>query len=303
MSGNDEFTILSKNVRKMQSNLRSTVQKIGSASAQLATASEELSSITSESARGLEQQNYEVEQAATAVNEMTAAVEEVARNASLASSSAQRTDHAALAGHNRVLETIQLVNTLSVNMDLTAETIIDLTDQTKKISSVLDVIRSIAEQTNLLALNAAIEAARAGEQGRGFAVVADEVRALAHRTQKSTSEIEQMIIGIQSGTENSVRAIRESQASAIKTLEAAEVSGTALQAITAAAAEITERNLVIATASEEQAHVSREIDRNLTRIHDLSAQSASGALQTSSASSELASLASDLESEVAKFRV
>jgi methyl-accepting chemotaxis protein len=173
----------------------------------------------------------------------------------------------------------------------------------REISKVLDVIRSIAEQTNLLALNAAIEAARAGDAGRGFAVVADEVRALAHRTQQSTQEIEQMIGGIQSGTDQAVGAMHSSNGRARSTLEVAQAAGTALEQIAQAIASINERNLVIASASEEQAQVAREVDRNLVNIRDLSLQSSAGANQTSAASQELSRLAVDLNSLVARFKV
>ena len=171
------------------------------------------------------------------------------------------------------------------------------------ISKVLDVIRAIAEQTNLLALNAAIEAARAGDAGRGFAVVADEVRALAHRTQQSTQEIEQMIGGIQQGTNQAVDAMQHSSQRARATLEMARAAGKALDTITEAISHISERNLVIASASEEQAQVAREVDRNLVNIRDLAQQTAAGAHQTSAASQELSRLAVDLNGLVMRFRV
>ena len=172
-----------------------------------------------------------------------------------------------------------------------------------KDSSVLNVISDIADQTNLLALNAAIEAARAGEAGRGFAVVADEVRALAHRTQQSTSEIERMIGSIQGGTEQAVDSMRNSTERAESTLNIAKGAGLALDTINTAIVEINERNLVIASAAEEQAQVAREVDRNLVNIRDLSVQSATGASQTSSASGELSRLAVDLNGMVGRFRL
>jgi methyl-accepting chemotaxis protein len=176
-----------------------------------------------------------------------------------------------------------------------------LAEQGRDIGKVLDVIRSIAEQTNLLALNAAIEAARAGEAGRGFAVVADEVRALAHRTAQSTREIEQMVAGIQSGTSETVQCMALNTSRTQNTLELARAAGDALEQITDAISQINERNLVIASASEEQAQVSREVDRNLVNIRDLATQSAAGANQTSAASHELSRLAVDLNGMVARF--
>ncbi len=184
-----------------------------------------------------------------------------------------------------------------------AELIGNLAEESRDIGKVLDVIRGLADQTNLLALNAAIEAARAGEAGRGFAVVADEVRALAHRTQQSTSEIERMIGSIQGGTEQAVNSMRTSTERAESTLNIARGAGLALDTITAAVAEINERNLVIASAAEEQAQVAREVDRNLVNINDLSVQSATGAHQTSAASAELSRLAVDLNGLVARFSV
>jgi len=169
------------------------------------------------------------------------------------------------------------------------------------ISKVLDVIRAIAEQTNLLALSAAIEAARAGEAGRGFAVVADEVRALAHRTQQSTQEIEHMVGSIQSGTSNAVTSISETSVHAQKTLEMAHGAGKALVEITDALSQINERNLMIATAAEEQAQVAREVDRNLVRIRDLSAETSEGSNQTAITTAELSSLATDLNRLTKQF--
>jgi len=176
-----------------------------------------------------------------------------------------------------------------------------LAAQGRDIGRVLDVIRSIAEQTNLLALNAAIEAARAGEAGRGFAVVADEVRALAHRTAQSTEEIESMVAGIQMGTHQAVQSMTLSTTNTQSTLLLANAAGEALDQITESIALINERNLVIASASEEQAQVSREVDRNLINIRDLSTQSAAGANQSSAASHELSRLAVGLNAVVGRF--
>lgn len=189
--------------------------------------------------------------------------------------------------------------------EITASTgaVSELAGHVREISKVLDVIRSIAEQTNLLALNAAIEAARAGEQGRGFAVVADEVRALAHRTQASTVEIEGMISTVQSGADGAVAAMGKSLSLATNTQELALRAGAALEKITLGVATINERNLVIASASEEQAQVAREVDRNLINIQDLSTQSAAGANQTSASSQELSRLATSFNSLVANFKL
>ncbi|WP_437881635.1 methyl-accepting chemotaxis protein [Pseudomonas sp. LRF_L74] len=302
-NGSDEPARLQAALAIMQGNLNEAIRKIGDSSAQLASAAEEMAAVTEESTRGLQSQNAEIEQAATAVNEMSAAVEEVSRNAIGASDAARGSNEAALNGNRHVAQTIEAIRRLSGRVDDAAGQVQGLAAQSRDISKVLDVIRTIAEQTNLLALNAAIEAARAGEQGRGFAVVADEVRALAHRTSTSTQEIEQMIAAIQSGTDNVVQAMSRSSEEAGNTLKLADDAGHALAHIVEAISEINDRNQQIAAASEQQAHVAREVDRNLVSIRDLSMQSSAGASQTATACNELARLAGDLSSLVARFKV
>ncbi|WP_414860536.1 methyl-accepting chemotaxis protein [Pseudomonas rhodesiae] len=287
----------------MQTKLRDTLQRIAGSASQLASAAEELNAVTDESARGLTRQNNEIEQAATAVNEMTSAVEEVARNAVSTSEASRNATASAGDGRDLVQETVSAIERMSGDVQATATLIGDLATESRDIGKVLDVIRGLADQTNLLALNAAIEAARAGEAGRGFAVVADEVRALAHRTQQSTSEIERMIGSIQSGTEHAVDSMRNSTERAESTLNIAKGAGLSLETINSAVVEINERNLVIASAAEEQAQVAREVDRNLVNIRDLSVQSATGASQTSAASGELSRLAVDLNGMVGRFRL
>ncbi|KPG89120.1 chemotaxis protein [Pseudomonas sp. RIT-PI-q] len=301
VDGQDEAGRLLAAMSKMQDKLRDTLQRISGSATQLASAAEELNSVTDESARGLTQQNNEIEQAATAVNEMTSAVEEVARNAVSTSEASKNATTSAGDGRDLVQETVSAIERMSADVQSTATLIGDLANESRDIGKVLDVIRGLADQTNLLALNAAIEAARAGEAGRGFAVVADEVRALAHRTQQSTSEIERMIGSIQSGTEHAVDSMRNSTERAESTLNIARGAGMSLDTINSAIVEINERNLVIASAAEEQAQVAREVDRNLVNIRDLSVQSATGASQTSAASNELSRLALDLNNMVGRF--
>ena len=303
VQGSDEPARLLSALKTMQQSLRNTIQNISDSSTQLASASEELSAVTEDSTRGLHQQNNEIEQAATAVNEMTSAVDEVARNAVSTSEASRESERTAQRGRDQVLRTVNSISSLAENVTSTASEVGDLADKIRDISKVLDVIRAIAEQTNLLALNAAIEAARAGEQGRGFAVVADEVRLLAQRTQQSTQEIEQMIGGIRQGTDHAVSAMQGSNTLAHATLELAQSAGQALDEITRSITEINERNLLIASASEEQASVTREVDRNLVNIRDLSLQSSAGANQTSASSQELSRLAIDLNGLVSKFRL
>jgi methyl-accepting chemotaxis protein len=303
IQGKDEPARLLTALKAMQRSLRDTIQGISDSSNQLASAAEELNAVTEDSTRGLHQQNHEIEQAATAVNEMTAAVDEVAQNAVSTSEASRESDTTAQRGRDQVIKTVESIGLLANDVTSTATQVEQLADQVRDISKVLDVIRSIAEQTNLLALNAAIEAARAGDAGRGFAVVADEVRALAHRTQQSTQEIEQMIGAVHQGTDQAVHAMRSSNDRARTTLEVARSAGDALDAIARSISQISERNLVIASASEEQAQVAREVDRNLVNIRDLSLQTSAGANQTSAASQELSSLAVSLNGLVARFRI
>jgi len=303
VDGSDEAGRLLQAMVTMQEKLRDTLQSISGSAHQLASAAEELNSVTEEGARGLTQQNNEIEQAATAVNEMTSAVEEVARNAVSTSEASKSATTSASDGRDLVRETVSAIERMSSDVQGTASLIGDLANESRDIGKVLDVIRGLADQTNLLALNAAIEAARAGEAGRGFAVVADEVRALAHRTQQSTSEIERMIGSIQSGTEHAVDSMRNSTERAESTLSIARGAGQSLDTINSAISEINERNLVIASAAEEQAQVAREVDRNLVNIRDLSVQSTTGANQTQAASSELSRLAVDLNNLVTRFKL
>ncbi|MCL5042237.1 MAG: methyl-accepting chemotaxis protein [Gammaproteobacteria bacterium] len=302
-SGKDEPARLLASLAAMQQQLRDTIAGIANSSTQLASAAEELNAVTEDATRGLQRQDDEVQQAATAVNEMTVAVEEVANNASTTSDASQEATRITNEGRQQVDQTVQGIDKLSSNIKSSSEEVQLLAERVQSISKVLEVIGAIAEQTNLLALNAAIEAARAGEAGRGFAVVADEVRALAHRTQESTSEIEGMVSQIQQVTERAVEAMGISRTMSGRTQEMAGSAGEALQRISDAIAQINERNLVIASAAEEQAQVAREVDQNLVNIRDLSTQSAAGAEQTSSSSRELSRLAVELNDLVSRFRL
>lgn len=299
----DEAGQLLMALSDMQGGLKSTLQEIASASDRLASAAEEMSAVTEESTRGLTLQNDEIQQAATAVNQMTAAVDEVARNAVSTSEASGQATREAEDGRQQVEQAVSGMNSMVDEINESTHAVSNLANQVREIGKVIDVIRSIADQTNLLALNAAIEAARAGEQGRGFAVVADEVRALAHRTQTSTVDIERMIGEVQVGADDAVGAMNKSLSWANNTQNQAQNAGEALQRITTSVAKINERNLVIASASEEQAQVAREVDRNLLNIQDLSTQTAAGAHQTNASSQDLSRLATSFNVLVSKFRL
>ena len=299
--GRDEAAQLLTALAEMQGNLRSTIRGISESAQQLASAAEEMSSVMEQSTRGLQQQNDQIEQAATAVTEMSTAVDEVAANAVSSAEASEASNEDSKHGHVQVSETISSIQELVSAVLGASEQAEGLATQAQDISKVLEVIRGIAGQTNLLALNAAIEAARAGEAGRGFAVVADEVRSLAQRTQNSTEEIELMISSIQQGTSATVGALQNSAEQASHTLRRANSAGQALEKITASISQINQRNLVIASAAEQQALVAREVDKNLVTIRDLSTQTAAGATQTSAASQELSRLAVDLNGLVTRF--
>lgn len=302
-TGHDETGQLLTALGDMQTSLKNTIQQIASASDQLASAAEELNAVTESGSRGLVRQNDEIQQAATAVTEMTSAVEEVARNAVSTSEASQATSQQASSGRDKARDAVSAINGATSEIATSSSMVKDLAVQVRDIGKVLDVIRGIAEQTNLLALNAAIEAARAGEQGRGFAVVADEVRALAARTQASTGEIEGMINSVQASANQAVGAMDKSHALVTDTQALAHATGQALEQIAEGIAQINDRNLVIATASEEQAHVAREVDRNLVNIQDLSTQTAAGAHQTSASTQELSNLAVSFNTLVNRFRL
>ena len=303
VDGKDELSALLKSAKTMQGSLRATIDLIGDSSTRLATAAEDMNTVTGESSRGLHRQNHKIEQTAAAMNQMTVAIEGVARNAASASVAARFSGESSLTGSDRVKQTITAIEKLSTTVQSTSIEVQRLSLQSQDISKVIEVIRAIAEQTNLLALNAAIEAARAGEQGRGFAVVADEVRALAGRTQESTGEIAQIIERIRLGTEQVTLAMRDSCHEAQDTLLIAHEAGASLTEISNAISQINEMNSYIAASSEEQAIAARVVDTNLASIRDLSVLSAGGARQTSVASTELSRLAADMRGLIERFSI
>lgn len=301
-SGTDEVAQLAQALKQMQQNLRHALHLIANSSNQLASAAEELNSVTEENARGIQLQNDEIQQAATAVTEMSSAVDEVAKTAQTTSEASADSAKSAALGRQQVQQTISSIEQMNQDVAQSAEVVEQLAAQAQDIGKVLDVIRAIAEQTNLLALNAAIEAARAGEAGRGFAVVADEVRALAGRTQVSTREIEQMINKIRQGTGTAVQAMAQSGERAQQAAQVAANAGQALETINQQIARINDSNMVIASAAEEQSKVAREVDRNIVNISDLASQSAAASAQTSAAAHELSRLAVELNELVSQFK-
>ncbi len=301
-SGNDEIGRLALAFNTFVAKLQTIIKQIADSTFKVSSAAEEMSSISEESKRNSDRQLHETEQVAAAINQMSATVQEVSQNASSAASSAHEASDQANSGRNVVEQTISSINELASGVEKASEVIHKLESDTENIGVVLDVIRGISEQTNLLALNAAIEAARAGEQGRGFAVVADEVRTLASRTQESTEEIHSMIESLQSGSKNAVEAMDLGRQQAHASVQQAGEAGESLNAITGSVSSISDMNTQIATAAEEQSAVSEEINRNITNITQLGEQATEGASQTSRASDELARLAAELQTTVSQFR-
>ncbi len=301
--GKDELGHIASGFNRMADSFSGTIRQLASATAQLASAAEETSAVTRETSDGITRQQSETDQVATAMNEMNATVHEVARSASQAAQAAHAAEEEAMKGKRVVAQTLEVIDSLAHDVEQSAEVIRALEQESGNIGTVLDVIRGIAEQTNLLALNAAIEAARAGEQGRGFAVVADEVRTLASRTQQSTQEIQAMIERLQRGTSDAVRAMEKSRSQAQAGVDQAASTGTSLDAIVGAVKTINDMNTQIASASEEQSAVAEEINKNITNISDVAQHTADGASQTASASQQLAQLAEELQGLVSRFRM
>lgn len=281
----------------------SVVSGLSGASAHIGASAELMSTITNDSDSAISQQRTEIDQVATAVNEMTATIQEVARTTHSAASAAREANDEVRSGGQVVEQNIAAINSLADKVAQAADVIHGVEEDSNNIGTVLDVIKGIAEQTNLLALNAAIEAARAGEQGRGFAVVADEVRTLASRTQESTQEIETMIERLQAGSRNAVQVMDEGREQTQRSVEQVTQAGASFSTIADSVNAITDMNTQIASAAEEQSAVSEELNRSITMISEVATQTASAASQTASAGTELASLSQQLQADVSRFQV
>jgi len=301
--GNDEIGKLVSSFNAFIGKLQTIISQVAGSTIQLSTAAEEMASISEESKTSSARQYKETEQVASAMNEMTATVHEVASNAEQAAASAHDASSEASNGHSVVDETISSINALAGEVDKAAEVILQLEKDSENIGAILDVIRGISEQTNLLALNAAIEAARAGEQGRGFAVVADEVRTLASRTQKSTEEIQQMIENLQAGTAQAVEVMESGRKQAHTSVENAGRAGKTLGTIASSVTTISEMNTQIATAAEQQTAVAEEINRNINNISELGEHVTSSSEMTATSSEELSRLSVILQELVGQFKV
>ncbi|MBV4453927.1 methyl-accepting chemotaxis protein [Pseudomonas sp. SWRI103] len=299
----DELGQLQRAMQNMTVGLRELIGGISEGVTQIASAAEQLSAVTEQTSAGVNSQKIETDQVATAMNEMAATVQEVARNAEEASEAAVAADQQAREGDKVVGEAIAQIERLATEVGNSTVAMGDLKRESDKIGSVLDVIKSVAQQTNLLALNAAIEAARAGEAGRGFAVVADEVRSLAQRTQKSTEEIEELIVGLQSGTQQVATIMDNSRGLTDSSVELTRRAGSALANITRTVSTIQAMNSQIATAAEQQSAVAEEINRSVLNVRDVSEQTSAASEETAASSAELARLGVYLQTLVGRFRI
>ncbi|MGF6314353.1 methyl-accepting chemotaxis protein [Pseudomonas frederiksbergensis] len=299
----DELGQLQRAMQSMTLGLRELIGGISDGVTQIASAAEELSAVTEQTSAGVNSQKVETDQVATAMHEMTATVQEVARNAEEASEAAVAADQQAREGDRVVGEAIAQIERLAVEVGNSTAAMGDLKRESDKIGSVLDVIKSVAQQTNLLALNAAIEAARAGEAGRGFAVVADEVRSLAQRTQKSTEEIEELIVGLQTGTQQVATIMDNSRSLTDSSVELTRRAGGSLESITRTVSAIQSMNQQIAAAAEQQSAVAEEINRSVLNVRDVSEQTSAASEETAASSVELARLGTHLQMLVGRFKV
>jgi methyl-accepting chemotaxis protein len=303
LEGKDEFSWMAYEYDTARKSVATLLESVTETALSLAASAEQLSSITRQSLDRINQQKERTDQVVTSMSVMSGMVQEVAQNASTASEAAESADREAQLGYEVVTRAGASIDILAHDVEKSMQVIQLVENESRSIGTVMDVIKSIAEQTNLLALNAAIEAARAGEHGRGFAVVADEVRTLAQRTQKSTQEIQAMIERLQTESANAVRVMGEERDRAQESVREAASAGTSLGSITQVVKTINEMNAKIATAARDQSTMAEEINRNMNVISEISDQTAGGANETASAAQNLADQASRLQDTVRKFKV
>jgi methyl-accepting chemotaxis protein len=303
VTGKCEIAHMARAFNGMMDEFQALLRQVMDSAASVAAASTELAKVTENTSGGVQRQRVESDQVATAMNEMAATVQEVARHAEQAAAASNDADGEASEGARVVAQSVSGIKRLAAEVERTAATITELEKESDNIGTVLSVITGIAEQTNLLALNAAIEAARAGEQGRGFAVVADEVRTLAQRSQQSTEEIKSIIDRLQGKAQAAVQAMQGGREQAQVSVEQAEKAGSSLSAIADAIVAIRDMNTQIASAAEEQSAVAEEINQSVVRIAQVAEESALGVDETTRTSGELAELAAQMQQRVSSFRI
>jgi methyl-accepting chemotaxis protein len=302
-TGKDEVAAMGEDLNKLLNDFQAIILEVISSTEQVSASAEELSLITDETNRRMHQQTNDTEMVAAAIEEMSASVQEVANSTAETAQTTEMAEGAVRRGSQVVNDTVASINALAHEVSLASDVIGRLEQESGNIGSVLDVIRGIAEQTNLLALNAAIEAARAGEQGRGFAVVADEVRTLASRTQQSTQVINDMIDKLQEGTKEAVRAMEKGMRSAESGVAQASEANEALGEITSAIGTIHEMTTHIAEASQQQGHVAAEVAKSIGAIKHSVDEAGNSVSQITTASGELAQLSTYLHGLVSRYKV